>query len=267
MADLPAVPAADELASTLELCEKREAHVTRLVAREVEAARAHAAANNRKAALEAMKRKKLHDKELERLSAQKLSLMQQEQTLHALKFNNVVITTQQNGAAAIEREVKKVKGAEGVDKVLDRLEEALDEAGDVLGASSRVMGEAAGLDDDELLEELEQMELAEELYGIADVSDAAEPTRMPTPGVVPAPVPRTTAAQIAKQRAEEHEERELAELVALQAAMKVEDAMPMPMAAMKVEHSLPQPLAVARLNAMAIEPPMAMHMPMMAACF
>jgi len=154
VADLPAVPAADELASTLELCEKREAHVTRLVAREVEAARAHAAANNRKAALEAMKRKKLHDKELERLSAQKLSLMQQEQTLHALKFNNVVITTQQNGAAAIEREVKKVKGAEGVDKVLDRLEEALDEAGDVLGASSRVMGEAAGLDDDELLEEV-----------------------------------------------------------------------------------------------------------------
>jgi len=249
-APVPTTTAAHDLGETLELCEKREAHVLRLVAKEVESARAHASVNNRKAALECVKRKKIHEKELDRLSAQKLSLMQSEQTLHALKFNSVVMDAQARGVQAIEREVAKVKGPEGVEQVLDRLEDALDNAGDVLDASARKMGEAASYDDAELLDELEAMELNDELCditGVAGTSGAASaavgspsgsssmaargagPLAVPAP--VPLAVPRTTAAQVARRADEEREERELAELVALQSSMKIEQPMVMPMMA------------------------------------
>merc|ERR1719240_1517242 len=92
--------AVDDTNETLELVVKREAHVERLVAKEVDAARAAVANNNQKAALECVKRKKMYEKELDRLSVQKLNLMQQEQMLHSLKFNSIVLHTQEKGAAA-----------------------------------------------------------------------------------------------------------------------------------------------------------------------
>jgi len=242
----PTVTAAQDIAQTIELCEKREQHVQRLVEREVEAARAHAAGGNRKAALECVKRKKIHEKELERLSVQKISLMEQESTLHSLKFNNIVLHSHQRGAEAISREVKLSGGAEGADKVLDRLEDALDDATELLGTSARKMGEAAKLDDEELLEELEQMELADELCGItagaagaAGASSASGAAASARTAPVPLAVPRTTAAQVAK-RAEE-EERELAELVSLQSTMKIEQPMPMPMMA-NIQQHMPMPM-------------------------
>lgn len=168
------------------------------------------------------------------MAAGKLTLFQEEQTLSALKFNSLVHEAHVQAMSAMEREIKRVKGVDGVEKVQDKLEDLLADAGDVLNAGNRTVGEAANLDDDELLEELEQMEMAEltkQLTNVGSGSGAASSlhdaaAESPQFARVPTETPRA-----AKREKEEREERELlAELQASMATMKVEAPMPMPMA-------------------------------------
>merc|ERR1719473_1023500 len=117
--------ASETITQTLDLLIKREAHLDRLIDKEIEGAQAHNAGNRKREALECMKRKRIYEKERDQLSIQKLNLMQQEQTLNQLRFTTSVVNATQVAAAAIEREVKKVAGPEGVEKVQDRLEDAI----------------------------------------------------------------------------------------------------------------------------------------------
>lgn len=231
-----ATSAGEGLHDTLELVEKRQTHVQRLIDKEVAAAQAFATMDRKRDALECIKRKRMHEKEYNRLAEQRLNLVQTEQALHAVKFNNVVLNAQERGAIAIEKEVKRANGVDGADKTMDRLEDAMADANELLGVASRKLGEAADLDDDELLEELEQMELADELINITDSSGAAGASSsaagassgVRATGPVPLAVPRTTPAQVAAAKRAE-EERELAELAAFQRSMLVvETPMPMP---------------------------------------
>merc|ERR1711924_303649 len=151
----------------------------------------------------------------------------------------LVVNTQERGAMALEREGKKVQGAEGVERVLDRLSDAMDDAADVLEAGNRKIGALSDMDDDDLLDELEQLELLDEMCATSvpemcatSVPDEKRATQVadgtrshPTP----APVPTETPAQIAERA---QEERELAELTALSRSMlQVETPMPLPMMA------------------------------------
>merc|ERR1719263_2377993 len=159
----------DTLHETQEVVEKREAHIRRLVDNEIEAAKRLTTAGNKREAIECIKRKRIHEKELERLQGQKLNLMQTEATLQSLRVTNVVNDAQQKAAAAIEREIKRSGGPDGVDKLQDRLEDLLADSADVLDASARPMGDMGALDEAELLEELdelEQLELEQELVDV-----------------------------------------------------------------------------------------------------
>ena len=91
-----------------------------------------------------------------------------------------------------------------------------------------------GLDDDELLAELEEMEAAEQQRGLdeslLDVSKVG--AQQPGPSsVYPSPP--------ARSKQEEEEARDLAEIEALQASMRVEVPMPMPMHAMAFAMAVP----------------------------
>lgn len=209
---------------TLEILEKREAHVLRLIAKEVETARTHQAANRKREALEAIKRKRMHDKEIERISGEKMNLMQTEQTLQQLRVHSIVHDAQLEGAKAIEREIQRVGGVDAADQLKDKLEDLLADTSELLDSSSRVIGEAGAHDEADLLEELEQLELEHEL---TETATETVPSR-----VVPQPVPLFDPAKerrAAKAKEErEAEERELSELAA---KMNVEQAMPMPMQA------------------------------------
>jgi len=210
------------------LCEKREQHLARQIAQEVEMARKHGASGRQKDALLALKRKKILEKEMESLSAGKLSLFQEEQTLSALKFTSLVHDAHKVGIAAIQKEISKVKGVDGVDKVQDKLEDLLADASDVMDAGNRVVGQAADLDDDELLEELEKMELADltdQLTGMGTaVSSAGSSSSDPRFAQVPTTKPTSA-------REKEREERELLEELKSSMTMNVEVPMSMPMMA------------------------------------
>lgn len=183
-----------------------------------------------------MKRKRVHERERDSLAEQKLNLMTSEATLNQLRFTNVVVSAQERVAAAIEREVKKVGKADGVASVQDRLEDAMADARDIVDEATRPIGETH--DDSELLEELEQLELAAELQSVVVDDPTPAEAKGATPGVQPLPVPRTnpsgasSSSDAAAAREEREAARELAELVALKSSMKMEAPMAMPMMAM-----------------------------------
>lgn len=232
--------ASDKMHDTMDLIEKREQHLTRLIANEVAGAAELAAAGKQKAALVCLKKKRVLEKELETLASSKLNLFQSEHTLHALKFNSLIVDAQNLGMQAIEREIKKVHGVDGVEKVQDKLEDLLADAGDVLQAGNRTMGELASVDDDELLEELEQMELTDLTQQLCQTNSGANnaeagSSSSTTSNVTFAQVPQNdpvASARARKKDMEKEEERELmAELQASMMSMKMETPMHMPMMA------------------------------------
>jgi len=231
--------AAHKMGDAQDLIGKREEHLARLIENEVASAREHGAAGRQKAALTCLKKKRILEKELESLAANKLNLFQSEHTLHALKFHSLVVDAQQEGMQAITREMKKVGGVDGVEKVQDKLEDLMADAGDVLSAGNRTMGDVADMDDDELLEELEAMELADLTAQLkrTDVGGNASGASSSSGAAyefaeVPRGEPVTAASRArAKQKEKEEEERQLlAELQATMAVPRMEAAgMPMPM--------------------------------------
>jgi len=229
----------DQIAEALRLLELREAHLDRLIDKECQTARRHSVAGQKKEALEAIKRKKIHDKERERLAGQKLNLIQQEAMLQAVRFNGIVIDATQAGAVAIEREIKRAGGIEGAEAVQDRMDDALADGTDLLDASARLIGEAANLGDDgALLEELEEMERELEEAGQAELERDLRAVNSSTPrrvGALAVPSHPTQAPQFAtapasaasdNRRDGRDEERELVELMA---RMTTEQPMPTPM--------------------------------------
>lgn len=242
----PAENAAEQMAEALRMLELREAHLDRLIATEVEAARKHSAANNKGAALEAIKRKKVHDKEKERMAAQKLNLIQSEHMLQAVRFNGIILNATQAGSAAIERELKRVGGIEGAEHVQDRMEDLLADGADLLDVSARTIGEAASLDDDALLEELDALEAADKekeeeaeqaalerelraVTGVAPMRGAS--SSQPTPAPLPVPVHQPMFATLPARTATDKEREEERELEELAAKMSMEQPMPAAMQA------------------------------------
>lgn len=240
--------AVEQMAEALRMLELREAHLDRLIATEVDAARKHSAANNKGAALEAIKRKKVHDKEKERMAAQKLNLIQSEHMLQAVRFNGIILNATQAGSAAIERELKRVGGIEGAERVQDRMEDLLADGADLLDASARTMGEAASLDDDALLEELEALEAADKaeeedaeqaalerelraVTGVAPMRGASSSQPAPAPLPVPVHQPMFATLPAAARTASDKDREEERELEELAAKMTMEQPMPAAMQA------------------------------------
>lgn len=231
-------PEAEQLSEMLRMLDLRADHLARLIDQEVASAKEHSAQGRRKEALMCMKQKRVHETQREQLATQRLNLMQQEATLQALRFNSLVVETTAGVSAAIEREIKKVRGVEGVEAAYDKMDDLLADGKDILDATSRPMGEAAGFDDDELYKELEQMELADVKATLASTSGAAANEDAEDAAALDAllsgaqPIPHhqpdTSSGKqkaTAVRAAEEREERELAELAQLSMSM---DAMPMP---------------------------------------
>lgn len=223
-----ATAATESMNEAREILEKREAHLLRLVQKEVESACAFQAANRQKQAIECIKRKRMHEAELERIANQKMNIFTTENKLHGLRLNTIVMESQAKGASAIEREITKNGGVDGIDALHDRMEDVLADGTEMLDASSRPMGEAASFEDAELLEELEAMELAAELQQTRTPASEAGSSSLAVPHTVPLVVPSGVPLAVAVPHARSSEERELAELTA---RMTMEQGMPMPMMA------------------------------------
>mmetsp|Transcript_18652 Transcript_18652/g.48031 ORF Transcript_18652/g.48031 Transcript_18652/m.48031 type:complete len:244 (+) Transcript_18652:72-803(+) len=197
---------------------KREEHLMRKSDHELSEAKRYTQEKNKRAALTALKRKKLIDAQVEKVSASKMTLEQQRMALEQVNISKVTFDAIDAGKRELER-LNKEMGVERVEETMDELEEQIElqnETADALARPLNAFG--VGEDEDELqreLEELEQATLDEHVLKIdatAEVDSAAAVNAPAAPSsAVPAAqkaLPAMPAAPTTKV-VETEEEREL----------------------------------------------------------
>ncbi|KAG8746132.1 ESCRT-III subunit protein snf7 [Ceratobasidium sp. 414] len=209
----------------LVVLDKKEEDLQRKIEEETKKAKANAV-NNKAAAMAALRRKKLHEAELEKLYGQRMTLETQLNAIENANLNAETMTRMKQGARAL-RDIHGDLTIDRVDTIMDDVREQMELTKEITDAISNPLGIAGGEIDevsvsffttpsvlahmywqDELkaaLSELEQEELNDRLMG-------AERAPVHTPAVTAGP--STVSAGRSKEEEEDNEERELRELQA-----------------------------------------------------
>mmetsp|Transcript_54124 Transcript_54124/g.61945 ORF Transcript_54124/g.61945 Transcript_54124/m.61945 type:complete len:222 (+) Transcript_54124:142-807(+) len=143
------------LKETLEDLEMRQQHITKKIDQQLEEAKTQNRKKNKKAALFALKKKKMYEGEVAKLDGARMTLEQQIFALEGATTQVNVLTSIKQGNKAIKSAYNNIS-VEEVDKVKDDLEDfkALqDEINDALKTDYE--------DEDELLDELDELEALE----------------------------------------------------------------------------------------------------------
>ncbi|GAB2219696.1 hypothetical protein Droror1_Dr00007333 [Drosera rotundifolia] len=202
-----AVATLDKLNETLELLEKKEKVLSKKAAAEVEKAKEHTRAKNKRAAIQCLKRKRLYEQQIEQLGNFQLRIHDQMIMLEGAKATTETVDALRTGAAAMKA-MQKATNIDDVDKTMDEINEQTENMKQIQEALAAPIGAAADFDEDELeaeLEELEGAELEEQLLQPATTAPAAP---------VQLPAGRQPARLVPQRRTEEEDE-----LAALQAEM------------------------------------------------
>jgi len=202
--------AIQKLRETEEMLNKKQDFLEKKIDTEVAAAKKNAKTNKR-AALQALKRKKRYELQLQQIDGTLSTIEMQREALESANTNTAVLTTMNDAAKAL----KKANADLDVDKVQDMMDdiaEQQDVAKEISEAISNPVAFGGEYDDDELEAELNalgdelELEEQEELdKQLLDVGPAAN-TNLPD---VPSAEPATTT----KKKVEE-EDPDMAELAA-----------------------------------------------------
>ncbi|ORX33705.1 putative late endosome to vacuole transport-related protein [Kockovaella imperatae] len=148
------------------MLEKREEFLQKKIDEELKKARANATSNKRLATA-ALRQKKAHENELDRIAGTRLQLETQANALESANLNAETMVAMKTGADALKGIHSTLK-VEKVDQTMDAIREQMDHANEISEAISNPVGMAGQYDEDELnaeLEALEQEELDDRLAG------------------------------------------------------------------------------------------------------
>ncbi|EIN10916.1 Snf7-domain-containing protein [Punctularia strigosozonata HHB-11173 SS5] len=155
------------LRQQLQMLEKKEEYLQKKINEEVAKAKANAT-TNKTAATNALRRKKVHEQEMDRLQGTRMQLEMQVNTLESANMNAETMAALKKGADAL----KHIHGNMTLDKVdatMSSIQEQTQVANEISEAISNPMyGAGDQIDEDELkaeLAELEQEELNDRLMG------------------------------------------------------------------------------------------------------
>ena len=194
----------------LESLDKREAHLMRKMDEQTKEALKLSKANKKSAALICLKRKKMYEKECEKIGGQKITLETQRLTIETTSIDIEVMAAQRAGVSTLAANTKALGGIDAVEETMDQVEEGLQDAAEIGEAMSR--GISGGVDDeDDLLAELEgleQEELDVHLTQVDEIARGVEEVHLPSALDLPVAPKSKVKAQLTD------EERELAELEA-----------------------------------------------------
>ena len=160
---------------------------------------------NKRIALQALKRKKRFEKQLQQIDGTLSTIEMQREALEGANTNTAVLTTMSDAAKAMKAAHKHMDVDE-VHDMMDDIAEQQDVAKEISDAISSPVAFGQDVDEDDLLaelEELEQEELDKELLNVEGVPDAALPD-----------VPTSEPATKAKAKPTSEEDDELNELAA-----------------------------------------------------
>lgn len=128
---------------------------------------------NKRAALQALKRKKRYEKQLTQIDGTLSTIEMQREALENANTNTAVLTTMKKASDALKAAHKDMN-IDDVHDMMDDIAEQNDIANEISNAVSTAVGFGQDVDDDELekeLEELEQEELDKELLGVQPETD------------------------------------------------------------------------------------------------
>ena len=165
---------------------------------------------NRRAALMAVKRKKVYEKQMDQLMGSRMTLETQIMALEQAQTNMEVFNAARMGAQGLAKAHNNMNVDE-VDDVMDDITEQLQVADEIGSALSQPIGMGADLYDDDLeaeLDDLEQGMIDEQFLDVGAPSTSLPAGRVADPAMPSAPSHVPVAA------AETDEERELRELEA-----------------------------------------------------
>lgn len=194
--------AIQKLRDTEEMLIKKQDFLEKKIQQEISIAKQNGTKNKR-VALQALKRKKRYDKQLQQIDGTLSTIEMQREALESANTNTNVLQTMNEAAKAL----KSAHQHMDVDKVHDMMDDIAEQqevASEISEAISNPVGYGYDVDEDELLaelEELEQEELDERLLN--------------TGGETVAELPEVPTGNLARpQRRKEEDEDDMAELAA-----------------------------------------------------
>jgi len=193
----------DKLNESLDLMQKREAHLQKKIDDEMKIAKANAT-KNKKVAMMALRRKKQYETQIQQIQNTILTLEQQKNAIENAQIQIEAITALQAGAQTMKR-INKNMTVDQVADVLDEIQEQMDVNNEIIEALNQpIAGQL--VDDDELEAELLELENAglEEQYTTVstpvDTSKYSQNSLNKLPGV-PSQAPKSEEDELAELQA------------------------------------------------------------------
>jgi charged multivesicular body protein 4 len=200
--------AIQELRGVQDLLNKKEAHLEKKIQEEVDVARKHGMKNKR-AALQALARKKRYEKQLTQIDGTLTTVEFQIDALENASTNTEVLKAMQVAAKSLKAAHNNMD-IDAVHNVMDDIHEQQEIAQEISDAISQPTGFGHDVDEDELMAELEAMQEQDLENKLLDVggSSVAALDKLPA---APSAEPRQPERQRNKQQEEEDQMKELAE--------------------------------------------------------
>lgn len=163
--------AIQKLRETENMLIKKQEFLESKIQQELDCARKNGTKNKR-AAIQALKRKKRYEKQLQQIDGTLSTIEMQREALESANTNTAVLTTMKNAADALKQAHKNMD-VDQVHDMMDDIAEQQDVAKEISDAISNPVAFGQDIDEDELekeLEELEQEEFDKEFLGVAGPS-------------------------------------------------------------------------------------------------
>lgn len=179
-----------KLQDTLFLLERREKHLQDRIDMQLQIAKVNVQ-KNKKAALFALKKKKMFEVQLEKLSGARFTIENQIMAMEQLVTNRDAMTAMKEGAETMKAMHGGLK-VEDVDRVMDNITDEMEVANEITNALSQNIGMGIDIDEDELNAELDELVMRDLDERMLDTAPRALP-RPAAPPVAP-PTPQVPAA-------------------------------------------------------------------------
>ncbi|KAF7993170.1 hypothetical protein HCN44_006230 [Aphidius gifuensis] len=164
--------AIQKLRETEEMLIKKQDFLEGKITQEIVTAKANGTKNKR-AAIQALKRKKRYEKQLQQIDGTLSTIEMQREALESANTNTTVLQTMKNAADAL-KSAHQHMDVDQVHDMMDEIAEQQDVAKEISDAISNPVAFGNDIDEDELekeLEDLEQEALDEELLGVQETPD------------------------------------------------------------------------------------------------
>jgi len=140
---------------TLNMLEKKEVYLQSKMDNEVALAKKYMAAKDKQGAMRCLKKKKLMEAQINKLSGARMTIEVQVAAIEAAELNVITMKTMNEGAQTL-RSLHNNMTIDDVDKTMDRVRDQMDLASEISDALAEPLGPQ--FDEDELLQELEDLE-------------------------------------------------------------------------------------------------------------